>query len=73
MQVQSRTISNKLPYLSPKILIYCKDISQIGTHDLVVVSSIPGFFPANLRLSSLLKHVRGVVGGFGKKVVLVLV
>ena len=31
------------------------------------------FFPACFRLSPLLKHVRKVVGGFGKKVVLVLV
>ena len=31
------------------------------------------FFPAFFRLSALLKHVRKVVGGFGKKFVLVLV
>ena len=31
------------------------------------------FFPAHFHLSPLLKHVRKVVGGFGKKVVLVLV
>ena len=31
------------------------------------------FFPAYFRLSPLLKHLRKVVGGFGKKVVLVLV
>ena len=40
------------------------------TCDLVVVSSIPGwgnFFPAYFRLSPLQKHVRKVVGGFGKK------
>ena len=28
------------------------------------------FFPAYFRLSPLLKHVRKVVGGFGKKIVL---
>ena len=41
------------------------------THDLVVVSSIPGWghfsFPAYFRLSPLQKHVTKVVGGFGKK------
>ena len=31
------------------------------------------FFPAYFRLSPLQKHVRKVVGGFGKKVLLVLV
>ena len=31
------------------------------------------FFPAYFRLSPLLKHVRKVVDGFGKKIVLVLV
>ena len=31
------------------------------------------FFPEYFRLSPLLKHVRKVVGGFGRKVVLVLV
>ena len=31
------------------------------------------FFPAYFRLSPLQKHVRKVVGGFGKKIILVLV
>ena len=43
------------------------------THDVVVGSLRRTFFPAYFRLSPLLKHVRKVVGGLGKKVVLVLV
>ena len=54
-------VLNNTGLYSPSIL---KDILCLWLQDLY-------FFPAYFRLSSLLKYVRKVVGGFGKRFVLV--
>ena len=70
---------------SSQISLFVRDVPRRGGSVVSVSDSSPGgcefdprlrrtFFPAYFRLSPLQKHVRKVVGGFGKKnVVLVLV
>ena len=82
-----RKIASEQPFnMKVTVAVICllgkKNVSRPGVLVVSVSSSLPGgyefetwlrrhFFPAYFRLSPLLKHVRKVVYGFEKKLVLV--